>query len=753
MRHFISSLCLIVFAQVTSLHAGEAYVHEGTIDRIAQPMGVRFSGDGSLIIAAGSEGLIRIDMSNPGANSASSMSTSVCNFISSGPWAIVGSGEMLESLDSSRPVPAGVTANATAIASTETEIAWCVRDQDQIVRMALPNATPTLVATALNAPAVGGWLAPESLAFAPDGSLWVADTGHSRVVRIDASGTQTCFGERGFFPGQFIEPYAITFDDGGPLVSDRLGHRITRLDWNGALRDVFGLHSIRPREGKGKIHYPTAIARDVTSGRVAVCEGFERRVQIFRPLRQGEREPLRPPSPSREGVSSHFGVDVSACDNLVAAWEPESGTVVLWDTRHDPPIYITTLGGNGDKPGRFIRPVSLFVENDGLNIWIVDALSDRLEHWKLKRNLSHSIAFDPFMAVLVKSIDLSQIRLETGVPISRPVDLISFKGSQDLSSAANATGVGVVFASGDIVWVNSSNDTCVRDARARLVISGNARAGAFDPATNDILLLWSTSVERRSPTSSTKIELPATMTHPRGIAPSVGGNVLISDASSDRLVEVDAQGKIIRTFGSEPRLGPALFDGVQAAKDGSFWLPAGVDSSDPNAVYVVDYGNHRLQRLNRDGSWAASFTLSKSRSATPSSPVGKPNSAQEVQAVSDRQAWLSLLKLGHGTVPLDFGGAIQWKAVGPITRAEPFALEISAVDATGQPLNGFDLRVDAEMPHHHHGMNVRPKISPIAPGVWRADPLLFHMPGRWELIFDVKKNGRVSRAQTTLELE
>ena len=75
------------------------------------------------------------------------------------------------------------------------------------------------------------------------------------------------------------------------------------------------------------------------------------------------------------------------------------------------------------------------------------------------------------------------------------------------------------------------------------------------------------------------------------------------------------------------------------------------------------------------------------------------------------------------------------------------------MDAAGQPLSGYELGVDAEMPHHNHGMNVRPKISQISPGTWLADPLLFHMPGRWELIFDVKKDGRVSRAQTTLELE
>ena len=124
---------LIIFMHCASIaSAGEAYVYEGTIDRIAQPMGVRFASDGSLLIAAGGQGLIRIDMSTAGTTSASSVSTSPSEFISSGPWAIAGQGGAFQSLDKSRAVPAGLAANATTIASTENEIAWCVRDQDQI---------------------------------------------------------------------------------------------------------------------------------------------------------------------------------------------------------------------------------------------------------------------------------------------------------------------------------------------------------------------------------------------------------------------------------------------------------------------------------------------------------------------------------------------------------------------------------------------------------------------------------------------
>jgi hypothetical protein len=46
------------------------------------------------------------------------------------------------------------------------------------------------------------------------------------------------------------------------------------------------------------------------------------------------------------------------------------------------------------------------------------------------------------------------------------------------------------------------------------------------------------------------------------------------------------------------------------------------------------------------------------------------------------------------------------------------------------------IRVDAHMPEHRHGMNYRPSIAPAAGG-YRSEGWLFHMPGRWEFVFEV----------------
>ena len=47
------------------------------------------------------------------------------------------------------------------------------------------------------------------------------------------------------------------------------------------------------------------------------------------------------------------------------------------------------------------------------------------------------------------------------------------------------------------------------------------------------------------------------------------------------------------------------------------------------------------------------------------------------------------------------------------------------------------IKLDAHMPEHRHGMNYRPGVAVLGAGRFRSEGWLFHMPGRWEFIFDL----------------
>lgn len=100
--------------------------------------------------------------------------------------------------------------------------------------------------------------------------------------------------------------------------------------------------------------------------------------------------------------------------------------------------------------------------------------------------------------------------------------------------------------------------------------------------------------------------------------------------------------------------------------------------------------------------------------------------------------------------PLQAGATqLAWRVDGaPITIGRHFVVDVRVcpADATLQ-------RVDATMPEHRHGMNYRPGLKALGGGRWRAEGLMFHMAGRWELRFDVEAGGRVEQLRESVTLQ
>jgi len=86
---------------------------------------------------------------------------------------------------------------------------------------------------------------------------------------------------------------------------------------------------------------------------------------------------------------------------------------------------------------------------------------------------------------------------------------------------------------------------------------------------------------------------------------------------------------------------------------------------------------------------------------------------------------------------------------------EPFEIQACVTGKSGDPTDAKDLviSVDAAMPQHQHGMNTKPRIEQAGEGCIHVEGMLFHMVGRWELYFDITRNGITERAQTEITLE
>jgi len=213
-----------------------------------------------------------------------------------------------------------------------------------------------------------------------------------------------------------------------------------------------------------------------------------------------------------------------------------------------------------------------------------------------------------------------------------------------------------------------------------------------------------------------------------------------------------------------------------------------------NAVYVVDGGNHRGQAFRSDGTWVSPFGLGRSYtrprseaevrglpgaragadrpaaappSASPAAPNFSPADVRSIpESVAERLWWSSTSGDAAGTVPaVRSNGGTFWirsrllpesvpegASTPPLRR--PFTLLIEAFEdaACTRPYVADAALIDSWMPHHRHGMNVAPRVAAEGPGRWRAEGMLMHMSGLWEVDVDLVRQGRSERAQWNVEL-
>ena len=83
----------------------------------------------------------------------------------------------------------------------------------------------------------------------------------------------------------------------------------------------------------------------------------------------------------------------------------------------------------------------------------------------------------------------------------------------------------------------------------------------------------------------------------------------------------------------------------------------------------------------------------------------------------------------------------------PLKVGQHFAVEFAVCPAPES------VRVDAWMPEHKHGMNYRPTITATGDGRYKAEGLMMHMAGKWELVFELRAKDSVERAAQTIRLE
>jgi YtkA-like protein len=81
-----------------------------------------------------------------------------------------------------------------------------------------------------------------------------------------------------------------------------------------------------------------------------------------------------------------------------------------------------------------------------------------------------------------------------------------------------------------------------------------------------------------------------------------------------------------------------------------------------------------------------------------------------------------------------------------------FVVEMAVCPKSGEAAPEA-VRVDGFMPEHNHGMNYKATVRTGEGGRYLADGMMFHMPGRWDFIFEVRGGGKTDRMTQTVILQ
>jgi len=189
----------------------------------------------------------------------------------------------------------------------------------------------------------------------------------AKIIGVDIS--RELGGQEGEDPGQFREPWAVTFDGKGNMYVSEFGNsRIQVFSMDGQPLRTIGTKGDEKTKAPETFNQPSGVYADV-EGNLYVCDTFFHRIQKFDAKGRFVKE----------WTHSFFGPKGIAGDGRGRVYVADTGNhqVQVFDT-DGKFLKAWGAGGPSNKEGRFTEPVGIAVGPDG-NVYVADTENRRIQ--------------------------------------------------------------------------------------------------------------------------------------------------------------------------------------------------------------------------------------------------------------------------------------------------------------------------------------------------------------------------------------
>lgn len=588
----------------------------------------------------------------------------------------------------------------------------------------------------------GEFVDPSSVTSNERDLIFVADSYNNRVQIFDIDGKFVGkFGDWGSFTGLLANPSSVYYSSSTIFVTDLINHRIQAYDERGQYLLQWGRHPLVNHEGNGRLHYPEQIAVNRDGDMAIVCEPFEHRCQVFDIKNATEVVQVNDQAWWDKNGNFHYGARPGTGGGLLAISEPDTHSVLVFDIRNKEPRFLARIGGQGRELGSMVKPSGVALSADGSTLYVSDSGNFRIESYDLKTALAGtkmnegSAPQKLIRATSTMSLD-QQIQSRRGSkknlnklppsPVIEP-SALKFSPSGTILMADPVNGR-VLELGKDLQPIRyfiakppasmpgfRPNDIAFSPSGDRVYIVDfyHSRIGIFDREGKFISKFGSHGSGSGQ------------FIHAFGVTTSKKGDVYVSDEALNKISRFDRNGTLISSWGS------------WGAAPGQFYKPKGLTyDAERDRIIVADFGNHRAQIFDPSGNFITTFGIGQGY--VPyllSRPPSGPGTLENNNGGSTPS--------NGGNFVVDYRSSTSSFAVG-----KDYKLSFNVRKYDGAAIeSSIKIRVTGVMPSHYHGLAQKPIIQKSSDGTWLAEGVNFHMPGYWQIFFDIDNGIVVERAQ------